>query len=99
MRRERRLSAVASLCSRSDGAFARLVDALFVGRPFARSRQTDFCAVLPASRIRRMLEEQFLVVAVLGCFQERLMRVVDTQGHISRNKKTQAPDVSPMSSE
>ena len=63
-----------------------------------RARQTS-APVLPASRIRSLLEEQFLVVAVLGCFQERLMRVVDTQGHMSRNKKTQAPDVSPMSSE
>ena len=44
MRRERRLSAVASLCSRTGGAFARLVAALFVCGPLARSRQTDVCA-------------------------------------------------------
>lgn len=31
--------------------------------------------------------------------QERLMRVVDTQGYMSRNKKTRAPEVLPMSSD
>jgi putative transposase len=35
----------------------------------------------------------------LGRFQERLMRVVDTQGNMSRNKKVHAPEVLPMSSD